>query len=50
MCILHKNIVYNSFIITLYSIVYNAVYYSHHKGSSPDNRDAADRRQKGTIL
>lgn len=43
MCILHKNIVYNSFIIALYSIVDNAVYYSHHKGSSPDNRDS--RRQ-----
>lgn len=40
---LHKNIVYNSFIIALCSIVYNAVYYSHHKGSSPDNHDR--RRQ-----
>lgn len=27
------------------SFVYAGLYYSHHKGNSPDNRDAADRRE-----
>ena len=35
---LYKNIVYNSFIIALYSIVYNAVYYDHQKDSGQEPR------------